>query len=180
MSRIRRKRRKAKRGGRRGVRVRIGAVDPTLTGVAGLACVDELLDRLGVIEALDAEIGAFKTRNRGVSAGQLLTGLAAVQWTGGEWLSASDELRADPGTVLLPDAPVVASSTARALMRRFGPAQLAGIEAGLARIYDRWLALLPAPARAAPRPGRRRSIWTRPISRSTARPSSASATPTPG
>lgn len=117
--------------------------------MAGLACVDELLARLGVVDALDAGIGAVKTRDRGVGAGELLAGLAAVQWTGGVWLSAADELRADPGAELLGQAPVVASSTARGLMRRFGAQQLAGIEAGLARVYDRWFAVLPAAARAA-------------------------------
>lgn len=138
-----------KRRGGRGVRVRIGAADPNLTGLAGLAVVEELLGCLGVVEALDAGIGAVKTRERGVSAGQLLTGLAAVQLTGGEWLSSADEVRTDAGVALLASAPVLASSTARGLMHRFGPEQFAGIEAGLATVYDRWFALLPAHARAA-------------------------------
>ena len=148
MSTLRRKARADKRGSRRGARVRIGAPDPKLTGLAGLTCVDELVSRLGVVEALDAGIGEVKKRKRGLSAGQLLTGLAALQWTGGQWLSAADELRADAGAMLLEAAPVVASTTARGLMQRLGEKQFAGIETGLATIYDRWFSRLPAQSRA--------------------------------
>ena len=46
-------------------RVRIGAPDPTLTPVSGMAAVTELVDRLGMIKLLDAAIGPIKTRDRG-------------------------------------------------------------------------------------------------------------------
>jgi hypothetical protein len=37
--------------------VRVGAPDPSLTAVSGTAAVTELVERLGVIEALDAAVG---------------------------------------------------------------------------------------------------------------------------
>ena len=43
-------------------RVRVGAPDPALTPVSGLAAVTELVDRLGMIERLDAAVGPIKTR----------------------------------------------------------------------------------------------------------------------
>ena len=46
-------------------RVRIGAPDPALTPVSGLAAVTELVDRLGMIRLLDAAIGPIKARDRG-------------------------------------------------------------------------------------------------------------------
>ena len=128
--------------------MRLGRPDPSLTGVAGLAGVDELVAALGVVPALDAGIGAVKSRVRGATAGQLVTGLAAAQWCGAEWLSGCDGLRADAGSALLTEAAVPASTTAGSLMRRFGPGQIAGIETGLGVVYDRWLALVPGATRA--------------------------------
>jgi hypothetical protein len=51
--------------------VRIGAPDPTLTSVSGMAAVTELVDRLGLIEYLDGAVGPIKRRNRGHGAGEL-------------------------------------------------------------------------------------------------------------
>jgi hypothetical protein len=62
--------------------VRAGAADLGLTPNAGLAVVSELCDRLGVIGALDAAVGPIKQRDRGLGAGELLTGLAAAQLAG--------------------------------------------------------------------------------------------------
>lgn len=75
VNRIRGRRRKRQR-------VRTGAPDRALTGNAGLAAVTELCVRLGVIEAIDAAAGAIKERDRGFSAGELLSGLAAAQLAG--------------------------------------------------------------------------------------------------
>jgi len=52
--------------------VRIGRPDASLTGLAGLVCVDELVGRLGIVAELDRGIGPVKDRDRGASAGQLL------------------------------------------------------------------------------------------------------------
>jgi hypothetical protein len=75
--------------------VRIGAPDPSVTKFAGLAAVTELVDRLGVIESLDAAVGPIKQRARGHGAGQLLVGLAAAQLAGAEFLVGLDRQRAD-------------------------------------------------------------------------------------
>jgi hypothetical protein len=49
-----------------------------------MAAVTELVDRLGVVEALDTAVGPIKIRARGYTAGQLLVGVAAAQlgWGG--------------------------------------------------------------------------------------------------
>jgi len=61
-----------------GQRVRIGAPDESLTAVLGMVAVSELVERLGVIEALDGAVGSIKQRARGHWAGGLLVGLAAA------------------------------------------------------------------------------------------------------
>ena len=63
---------------RAGQRVRIGAPDKSLTAVSGMVAVRELVQRLGVIEALDGAVGSIKQRARGHSAGALLVGLATA------------------------------------------------------------------------------------------------------
>ena len=145
VSNVRRKKRKTKHCRRR---VRIGAADTTLTGLAGLAAVDELVARLGMVAAFDAGIGPIKARARGVSGGQLLVGLATGQLLGEDCLAGMDRVRQDAGSALLEQAPVAASTTAGRLAGLFGPDQLAGIETGLAAVYRRWLALVAASVRA--------------------------------
>lgn len=145
MSRVRRQRRKAKQTRRR---VRIGAPDTSLTGLAGLAAVDELTERLGMVGELDDGIGPIKQRARGLTGGQLLLGMAAAQLVGQDCLAGLDRVRADAGSALLTEAPVAPSTTAGSLAGRFGPAQLAGIETGLKGVYTRWLAQVPAAVRA--------------------------------
>jgi hypothetical protein len=46
-------------------RLRVGAPDPSLTAVSGMAAVTELVDRLGMIRLLDSVIGPIKARGRG-------------------------------------------------------------------------------------------------------------------
>lgn len=43
-----------------------------------MAAVTELVERLGVISALDAAVGPIKQRDRGLGAGEVLVGLAAA------------------------------------------------------------------------------------------------------
>ena len=126
----------------------VGAPDPSLTPAAGMLAVSELVDRLGVVSALDAGIGPIKTRNRGLSGGQLLVSLAGAQLLGQDALAGLDRVRADTAGRVLSVVPTLASTTAGSLARRFGPGQLAGVEAGLARLVDRWLGLLPATLRS--------------------------------
>jgi hypothetical protein len=129
-------------------RVRVGAPDPSLTPVSGLAAVTELVDRLGMIKRLDAAIGPIKTRDRGLSGGQLLVGLATAQLAGEDFLVGLDRRRADvAGQVLAPVAGL-SSTTAAGLARRFTEGQWHGVETGIGDIHTAMLAALP-PVRAA-------------------------------
>ncbi len=123
--------------------------DGSLTGLAGLAAVDELIDRLQVVGALDAGVGPIKRRDRGLSGGQLLLAMATAQLAGQDCLAGLDRLRADAGSRLLSAAPMPPSTTAASLAARFSAGRLAGIEVGLAAVYRRWLPLLPAQPRAS-------------------------------
>lgn len=145
MSKLRRNQRGAKRGARH---VRIGQPDRTLTGLAGLAAVAELIGRLGLVEVLNRGIGPIKARDRGLTGGQLLIGMATAQLAGQDCLAGMDRVRADAGSALLTGAPVAPSRSAARLAGRFGPAQLAGIEAALSEVYTRWLKVVPAQVRA--------------------------------
>jgi Transposase DDE domain group 1 len=123
---------------------RIGAPDRSLTANAGLAAVTELCDRLGVIEALDAAVGPVKQRDRGFGAGELLTGIAAAQLAGEDFLTGLDRQRADAAGQQITPVPGLASTTAAGLARRITPAQWEAVEHGLAVVTGRMLSLLPA------------------------------------
>jgi hypothetical protein len=127
---------------------RIGAPDRSLTPNAGLAAVTELCGRLGVIGALDAAVGPVKQRDRGFGAGELLTGLAAAQLAGEDFLVGLDRQRADAAGQQITPVPGLSSTTAAGLARRVTPAQWRAVETGLAAVTGRMLALLPA-SRAA-------------------------------
>ena len=145
MNRLRRGKRKARQGSRR---VRIGAPDATVTGLAGLVAVDELIDRLGIVRELDANIDPIKVRQRGLTAGQLVAGMAAGQLAGADCLAGLDRVRADAVSRTLSCAPIPESRTAGRLAGAFDAGRLAGIETALAAVYRRWLALAPAEVRA--------------------------------
>lgn len=132
---------------RRGKRVRVGAPDESLTANAGLAPVSELLQRLRLVEEIDAAAGPIKTRNRGFGLGQVLMGMATAQLAGQDFLVGLDRVRADvAGQVLVP-VPGLATSTACGLARRVSARQWAGVEAGIAAVHRRMLAMLPAARR---------------------------------
>jgi len=124
--------------------VRVGAPDRALTANAGLAAVSELCGRLGVIEALDTAIGPVKQRDRGFGAGELLTGIAAAQLAGEDFLTGLDRQRADAAGQQVTPVPGLASTTAAGLARRFTPAQWQAVEHGVAAVTERMLSLLPA------------------------------------
>jgi DDE family transposase len=128
---------------------RIGAPDRSLTPNAGLAAVTELCSRLGVIGALDEAVGPVKQRDRGFGAGELLTGIAAAQLAGEDFLTGLDRQRADAAGQQVTPVPGLASTTAAGLARRITPAQWQAVETGLAAVTSRMLSLLPAPRTAA-------------------------------
>ncbi len=141
MARIRGRKRKRRQ-------VRIGVPDAALTPNAGMAAVSELCDRLGVIEALDAAAGPVKQRDRGFGAGELLTGIAAAQLAGEDFLAGLDRQRADAAGQQITPVPGLSSTTAAGLARRITAGQWKAVEAGLAAVTQRMLDVLPA-ARAA-------------------------------
>ena len=136
-------------GSGRRQRVRAGAPDRALTANAGLAVVTELCDRLGVVEAVDAAVGPIKQRDRGFGAGELLTGIAAAQLAGEDFLTGLDRQRADAAGQQITPVQGLASTTAAGLARRITPAQWQAVEAGLAAVTGRMLSLLPAERAAA-------------------------------
>ena len=140
--------RRIRGGSGRRQRVRAGAPDASLTANAGLAAVTELCDRLGVVDELDAAVGPIKQRDRGFGAGELLTGIAAAQLAGEDFLTGLDRQRADAAGQLIAPVPGLASTTAAGLARRVTPAQWQAVERGLAAVTGRMLGLLP-PGRAA-------------------------------
>ena len=137
--------------------VRFGAPDASLTSAAGVLAVGELINRLGVVEALDAGIGPVKSRAREVSGGELVVSLARCQLLDGTFVNATDRHWADAAAQQLSAVPMVASTNAGRLARRFTPARVAGIETGNAEIVARGWARLPGQRRTA-LPGDRVSV----------------------
>jgi hypothetical protein len=129
--------------------VRVGVPDAALTPSAGMAVISELCDRLGVIGALDAAVGPIKQRDRGLEAGELLTGIAAAQLAGEDFLVGLDRQRADAAGQQIAPVPGLASTTAAGLARRITPAQWRAVEAGLAQVTGRMLGMLSGPRAAA-------------------------------
>jgi hypothetical protein len=138
------------RGGKRKrQQVRVGTTDRALTPNAGMAAISALCDRLGVIGAIDAAVGPVKQRDRGFGAGELLTGIAAAQLAGEDFLVGLDRQRADAAGQQIAPVPGLSSTTAAGLARRVTAAQWQAVETGLAAVTDRMLALVPAPRAAA-------------------------------
>jgi len=138
------------RGGKRKRRqARIGAPDQALTPNAGLAAVSELCDRLGVIGALDAAVGPIKQRRRGFGAGELLTGIAAAQLAGEDFLTGPGRQCDDAAGQQLTPVTGLSSTTAAGLARRITAGQWQAVETGIAAVTQRMLSLLPPPQAAA-------------------------------
>jgi hypothetical protein len=133
------------RGGKRGRgQVRVGAPDPTLTAVSGMAAISELCDRLRVVEALDVAVGPIKQRDRGFGAGELLVGLASVQLAGEDFLVGLDRQRADVAGQEIAPVAGLTSTTAAGLARRFTDPQWTAVETGVARVTQRMLDVVGA------------------------------------
>jgi hypothetical protein len=99
-------------------KVCVGAPDPALTGVSGMAAITELCDQLEVVDALDAAVCPIKQRARGHSAGGLLVGLASAQLAGQDHLVGLDRHRADVAGQALTPVPGLSSTTAAGLAQR--------------------------------------------------------------
>jgi hypothetical protein len=125
-------------------RIRIGADDPSLTGNGGMLAVTELCGKLGLAAALDAGIGPVKERARGFTGGQVLTGMAAAQLAGEDFLVGLDRVRADAAGQQVTPVPGLATSTATGIVRRFTETHWRGAEAGLAAATARMVSMLPA------------------------------------
>lgn len=119
-----------------------------MTGNAGVVVLAELIDRLGVVESLDAAVGPIKSRDRGATAGEFLVALAQAQLCGHDYLVGLDRVRADPVAAGLSAVPIPAATTAATLARRLGGEQWLSVEDGLATVARRVLGLLPARRRA--------------------------------
>jgi len=130
-------------------RVQVGASDPSLTATSGVAAIAEFVDKLDVVGRFDRGIGSIKERARGVSAGELLVGLAQAQLLGGDALVALDRQRQDVAAAELSAVPGIASTTAGSLARRFDAEHLVGIEAATADLAGRAFGLLPVSRRTA-------------------------------
>ena len=115
-----------------------------MTGFGGVALIAELVDRLGVVAALDAAVGSIKSRDRGLSAGEFLVALAQTQLCGETGLVGCDRLRADRVAEELAAVVTPASTTAATLAGRLSGAQWLSVEDGLAAVARRVLGVLPA------------------------------------
>jgi hypothetical protein len=138
-----------RRGRKRARRVVVGKSDASLTGSSGLVAVAELDARLGIVKCLDAGIGPIKERDRGLSAGELVTAMVCAQLAGEDHLVGLDRQRADVAGQRLCPVPAPASTTAAGLARRFTDAQLAGIETAVGQVNARVLALVGQVRRSA-------------------------------
>lgn len=131
-------------------RVVVGPDDPSLTPAAGLVLVAEVDRILGVVSTIDDWVGRIKSRDRGLSAGELVVSMAECMLAGGDFMCDLDHIsRADvAGAVLraVPDAP--ASTTFIALAQRFDEARLGDLESAIGAMAAKWFAALPEPRQA--------------------------------
>jgi hypothetical protein len=114
-----------------------------------MAAVTELVSQLGMIKLLDAAIGAIKTRDRGLSDGQLLVGMATAQLAGEDFLVGLDRQRADAAGQVLAPVPGLSSTTAAGLARKFTDGQWHAVETGIGEVHNAMLAALPLARSAA-------------------------------
>ncbi len=139
---------RVRRRGRARKRVRVGAPDRSLTAASGVAALAEFITKLDVVGTFDRGIGPIKKRDRGATAGELLVAMAQSQLLGGDALVALDRQRADVAATELSAVAGIPATTAGSLARRFGNAQLAGVESANAEVIGRAVGLLPAVRRA--------------------------------
>ena len=119
-------------------KVHITADDDHVTGFAGLVLPGELIRRFRLVARINQaveRVRAFKQRNRGRSAGELLVALAETMMAGGNHLAHLDVLRQDPvGAGLRAVANTPPPTTAGQLLRRLNVAQLRAAIAATAEV----------------------------------------------
>ena len=114
-----------------------------------MLAVTELVDRVGVVSALDEAVGPIKQRARGLSGGEFLVGLACAQLAGEDYLIGLDRRRADVAGSCLSPVGTAPSTTASTLAKRFDTVRWRSVEAGIGRVAGRVLGHLDARRRAA-------------------------------
>jgi hypothetical protein len=137
---------KARAPRRRARRVKIGRPDRRLTACGGAEAVREADRVIGIAAVLDRAIGPVKQRRRGLTGGQAVLAGASAMMAGADCMSALDARRRDAAGLELEPVPPPAPTTWAGIASRFGPDQVAGIEAGLADCNRRFVSLL-APVR---------------------------------
>jgi len=125
-----------------GSRIEVRADDSTLTAHAGMLAAATLIERLEVIETIDAAVGPIKERDRGLSAGEFVTSLAECLIAGGDFLADLDHARADEAGAFLRSVVPPPSTTANSLARRFGNEQISALAQANAYVVKRGFAAL--------------------------------------
>jgi len=128
--------------------VQVGAPDPSLTATSGVAALGEFLEKFDVVGTFDRGIGSIKKRARGVTAGEVLVGLAQSQLLGGDALVALDRQRSDVAASELSAVPAIPATTAGALAGRFTADHFAGVAAANAQVIAQVHRLLGLERRA--------------------------------
>jgi hypothetical protein len=131
-------------GARGSGRLVVRADDRSLTPYAGLAVSGELARRVGVAELIDAELSverrarAVKVRRRGLSAGELVVGLAECQLVGGSFFDHLEDVRADrAGAGLRAVAQTPSAPAALQNAKRFRRVHVQRVERAMARAGQR-------------------------------------------
>ena len=114
-----------------------------------MLAVTELVDRLGVVSALDEAVGPIKQRARGLTGGEFLVGLASAQLAGEDYLVGLDRRRADTAGGLLAPVATAPSTTAATLAKRFDRSAWHSVEAAIGIIGGRVMGHLGPRRRAA-------------------------------
>ena len=114
---------------------------------AGLLAVTELVDRVGVLGALDEAVGPIKQRARGLTGGEFLVGLACAQLAGEDYLVGLDRRRADVAGGVLAPVPTAPSTTAATLAKRFDTGKWRAVETAVGKIAGRVIGHVGEPRR---------------------------------
>ena len=104
---------------------------------------------LGLRAALERGIGSVKMRRRGLSGAEVLIAMASCHLTGGDHLISLDRRREDVAGQELEPVPTPPATTAAGIARRFGEAQLRGIETAIGAVNTRMVAVTGQVRRSA-------------------------------